>query len=308
VLNIQSENAGAVSQASIDRGKGARDRSAALLDQAKESLNIAREGARLEDIRAQEAEIKSLEARVVKAKNELEYTELVAPFDGTISAKYIENYQTVAAGKTVCRLLDTSRIEIVIDVPESKISLIDYVEDIVCLFDAFPDVEFKDVAVKEIGTEASATTRTYSVTLIMDQPAAAEGVKILPGMAGRVCGSARLPEDAEAIGFIIPETALFEGEDGRKYVWLIDSTTHQVRRSEPITSWESTSLGIRVHQLEPGQWIAVSGVHYIHDGQEVKILGDVETNPTATDPPPTATSAEPIVTSTESKRAAEVKE
>jgi hypothetical protein len=31
-----------------------------------------------------------------------------APFDGTISAKYVENFQTAHAGQVICRLLDTS--------------------------------------------------------------------------------------------------------------------------------------------------------------------------------------------------------
>ena len=147
-----------------------RDRSAALLDQNKESLTIAKEGARKEDITAKEAEVKSLEAAVAMAQNNLEYTRLTAPFDGTIVAKYVENYQTVLPRQAICRLLDTSRIEFVIDVPESMISLVPYVTDIACVFDAFPDKEIP-AEVKEIGTEASTTTRTYPVNLIMAQPA-----------------------------------------------------------------------------------------------------------------------------------------
>ena len=54
----------------------------------------------------------------------------------------------------------------------------------------------------------------------MDQPDASTGAKILPGMAGRVSGTARLSEEAEASGFVIPESAIFQSDSGEKHVWF----------------------------------------------------------------------------------------
>ena len=137
-LESQRKLAGSVSERDIQRSKAGRDRSAAILDQVKESVIIAKEGARPEDIRAQQADVKSFEAKLQTANNNLLYTELIAPFDGTIATKYIENFQTVQAGQVICRLLDTSKVEIVIDIPEGMIALAPYVTDLVCVFDAFP--------------------------------------------------------------------------------------------------------------------------------------------------------------------------
>lgn len=143
-----------LSKSEIDRSRAARDRSAALRDQAKESLTIAKKGARKEDIDAKEAEIKALESEVTVARNNLEYTNLVAPFSGSIVAKYVENYQNVAAKRVICRLLDTTKIEMIVNIPESKISQISNVTDIACTFDAFPGRKVP-AKVKEVGTEAS---------------------------------------------------------------------------------------------------------------------------------------------------------
>ena len=71
------------------------------------------------------------------------------------------------------------------------ISLTPYLTDIVCVFDTFPDREIP-AQIKEVGTEASTTTRTYPVTFIMDQP---DDTKILPGMAGMVSARAKMAGD-----------------------------------------------------------------------------------------------------------------
>jgi multidrug efflux pump subunit AcrA (membrane-fusion protein) len=269
---IKLDQQNATSKSDLDRALGARDRAAALLDQTNESLKIAREGARPEDIRAQESEVKAFEAQLATANNNLLYTEVVAPFDGAIAAKYVENFQTVQAGQVICRLLDTSKIEMVVDIPESKIALAPYVTDLVAEFDAFPDVTIGNAKITEIGTEASATTRTYPVTILMDQPEESTGAKILPGMAGRVSGTARLTEEAESAGFVIPESALFETDNGDKHVWLIDENQMTVHRSKPVTPSELDALGVRVIGIEPGQWVVTAGVHYLEEGQKVRIL------------------------------------
>jgi RND family efflux transporter MFP subunit len=272
-LDIQKEDPGAVAQSEIDRSKGARDRSAAVLDQAKESLAIAEEGARQEDIAAKEAEIKSLEADVAIARNNLEYTELTAPFDGTIVAKYIENYQTVLARQVVCRLIHTSRIEIVVDIPENVISLTPYLTDIVCVFDVFPDRRIP-AEIKEVGTEASTTTRTYPVTFIMDQP---DDIKILPGMAGTVSGRAKLAGDEAEKGVVVPAGAVFTPEtEKQSYVWIVEESSQTVTR-RPVTVGAPSTGGILVKEgLSAGQWIVTAGVHSLDEGQQVRLLTEGE--------------------------------
>ena len=268
-LKIQKDDRGAIAQAEIDRKKAARDRSAAILDQNKESLTIAKEGARKEDVAAKEAAIKSLEAGVAMAQNNLEYTRLTAPFDGTIVAKQVENYQTVLPRQVICRLLDTSKVEFVVDVPESMISLVPYVTDIVCVFDAFPDLKIP-AEIKEIGTEASTTTRTYPVNLIMDQP---EGATILSGMAGRATGRPKMTEDAGEKGVVVPAGAIFTPESEKQsYVWIVEEPAQTVTR-RAVTVGAPTAFGILIKEgLSAGQWIVTAGVQSLSEGQQVQLL------------------------------------
>lgn len=270
--NIRLLDGNAISQREFDRTRALLDVAKAELKSAEEQLGARQTGARPEDIAAQQAEIRSLKASLENAKNQLAYTSLKAPFDGNISATFVDNFQTVQAKQLIVRLVDISAIEMTIFVPESGISLVPHVKQITCTFDAFPDKAFS-AEIKEVGKEASRTTRTFPITLRVEQQH--EGITILPGMAGRAVGEMELPDDGVA-GYEIPETAIFS-DSGTQYVWIIDGSSKTVSRQQ-VTPGEITPFGIRVPDLQPGQWIATAGVHYLAEGQQVRIMGNVPTD------------------------------
>ena len=266
VQSIREQDPGAVSQSMVDQAEAEKSAADAQLASAREELRIAEVGARPEDIAAKEGEIDSLEASVQSARDELDYTYLRAPFDGTIVAKYVENFEDVRAKQAILRLLDTSRIEMVVDVPETRISNLPYVRNIRVRFDAFPDIEVP-AEIKEVGREASATTRTYPITIIMDQP---EGATILPGMAGRATADVSRPG---ASGLVVPVASVFSvaGEDG-SYVWVIDEASDTVTR-RAIETGQVTPHGIIVTSgIEVGEWVATAGVNSLREGQQVRIM------------------------------------
>jgi RND family efflux transporter MFP subunit len=240
---IFKQDPGATSQRAIDEAREERDRA--------------------------RASIKSLEARLTAAKDQLEYTYLKAPFDGTIVATYVENFQDVRANQPIVRLLDTQRIKFDVDVPENFISYVPSTTNIRVTFDVFPDKEVP-AALFEIGSEASRTTRTYRVTLIMDQP---KDFKILAGMAGKVRGDAQVHEENESGDIVIPVTAVFSPDRGEtSYVWVIDETTKTVNRRQ-IQARRLIDAGIFVEDgLNPGELIVTAGVHFLEEGQEVRVL------------------------------------
>ena len=243
-LRIFKEDPGATSQTAVDRKREDRD--------------------------AAKANIKSLEASVAAAKDQLSYTYMKAPFDGTITAQYVQNFEDVAAKQPIVRLLDDSRIEMVVNIPESLISYAPYVERVWVRFDPFPDKELP-ATIKEIGKEASQTTRTYPVTLIMDQP---EEFKILPGMAGHtIRAEGQLPRDLQQQGVEIPVAAVFTPDtETQSYVWVIDEKTMTVQKRK-VKTGKLTEAGVLIEEgVKPGEWVVTAGVHTLREGQEVKIL------------------------------------
>jgi RND family efflux transporter MFP subunit len=216
-----------------------------------------------------EAKLEVAQADVkIKAKA-LEDSVLIAPFDGTISAAYVENFQNVRAKESMLRLLDTSKIEMIINIPEGLITLAPYVKDIQVRFDAVKGVLIP-AEIKEISNEASLTTRTYPITLIMSPP---PGVDVLPGMAGEAtAGSVEAPGDAvEREGHEVPVSAIFSepgGETQATYVWLVDPETKTVSK-RAVKQIGFGAAGALVQGLQPGDVIAIAGVHYLREGQQV---------------------------------------
>ena len=241
-LAIFKEDPGATSSTAVDRKRDQRDSAA--------------------------GEVRSLEASLEAARDNLKYASLVAPFNGMVTAKYVENFQDVRAKQAVVRLLDASRIQIVVDIPETLISRLPQVEEFWVVFDAFPDQKIT-AELYEVGTEASMTTRTYPVTLILDQP---EDIEILAGMAGRAYGrpgSARAGSDE----LVVPASAVFTPDDSKESkVWVVNRDTGVVSL-RAVTTGGFTNNGITVTEgVEAGEWVATAGVHSLKDGQQVRIL------------------------------------
>ena len=252
VIRIQKQDPGAVSQAMIDRN--------------------------YQLVASTKAEIRSFQAVVASARDRLSYTFLKAPFDGIVTDTYVENFQDVKARQPIVRLIDHSQIEMIISIPEDLIHNADYLQAagrvFVVHFDPFPDLEI-EAEIKEIGKEASRTTRTYPVTLIMDQP---EDIKILPGMAGKAKRGIAVPDMKGQSDIIIPETALFSpGDSDTSYVWVIDDQAKTVSKRK-VTTGTLLDSGVAITDgLKPGEWIATAGVHYLKEGQPVRILAQTAT-------------------------------
>jgi RND family efflux transporter MFP subunit len=243
-MRIFEEDAGATSQTAVERKRSQRD-------QAR-------------------ADIKSLQASVASAKDQLSYTYLKAPFDGVVVSTYVENFEDVQAKQPLVRIVDNSRIEMVISIPESLIALAPQAESIEVIFDSFPDRKIP-AEIKEIGSEASRTTRTYPVTLIMDQP---EDINILPGMAGKASGQPNTNDMSKlATGKQVPVTAILSIDDiDKTYVWIIDEQANTVSKRE-VTTGKLTDTGIMITEgLEAGEWVATAGVNYLREGMSVRIL------------------------------------
>lgn len=241
---IFQEDPGATSKTAVERKREGRDRA--------------------------KANIKSLQASVAGAKDQLSYTYKKAPFDGRITAQYVQNFEDVRAKEPIVRLLDDSRVEMVVNIPESLISYAPHVTRVWVRFDPFPDKEIP-ATIKEIGTEASQTTRTYPVTLIMDQP---EEFKILPGMAGQTIRSeGELPRDIQRQGIEVPVAAVFTPDtEMQSYIWVIDEKTMTVQKRK-VKTGNLTEAGVLIEEgVKPGEWVVTAGVHTLREGQEVKIL------------------------------------
>ncbi|UCD50299.1 MAG: efflux RND transporter periplasmic adaptor subunit [Phycisphaerales bacterium] len=266
-----------VVQGQLERAKAAReyaqteyDRVARILKEDPGAASQVALDTTKRELDVQKANVQSLEASVTAAEDQLGYTQLKAPFAGRVVATYVENFEDVLPKQPILRIIDRSRVEFNISVPESLIGYAPYVDEIVIRFDAFEGRTFP-AKIKEIGEEATQATRTYPVTLVMGQP---DDVEILAGMAGDAQIISRPPE-LEASGIAIPATAVFaDSSSADTFVWVCNASTQTLERRK-IDAKRFSNTGLRVQSgLSAGEWIVIAGVHSARDGQRVRILDD----------------------------------
>lgn len=235
--------------------------SASYLDRKKESSNQLK------------AELTIAEGDMDRANDDLSYTYLKAPFDGIIAAIYVENHEQVRAKQTVLRLLDTAEREMEINVPEKYINLfVEGKEKLIfkVRLDAFPEKIF-EAFVKEIGMEASSTTQTYPVTLILEKVPVE--LSLLAGMSGRAILKQNKTNLTQV--FKIPKSAIFTDNRQETFVWIVNPKTHTVHKKNIIVNANNKEENILVEKgLSSGDWIVTAGTSFLSEGQHVNLVAE----------------------------------
>ncbi len=226
-----------------------------------------------ENARARES---SIGQEIRKAKLDVEYTTLRAPFDGIVSAKYVENFENVKAQQPVIKYEDIESVDIVIEIPEFVWGRVSRAQSqgkkaatsLIASFGAHPDRGFQ-VSVKEFQTTANPETQTYSVKLTMEQP---DDFTVYPGMTAKV--DAELA-DISAAGFSVPIQAVFGDNDGKKFVWIVGDD--MVVKMIPVTTGEMSGSDISISKgLKGGEKVVIAGVNTLLPDSKVTILGEKE--------------------------------
>lgn len=260
----------AISQAEFDRTQAAyqvavEDHQSAI--QLAELATVARE----EDIMANEATVRGLEARLVEANLQLQDSTLRAPYDGVIAERFVEEGQNVRAKEPILRFQDVDEVEILVNVPEAVMVADIQRADIVALLATFsgaPGLQFP-VRIREMAQVADPTTQTFQIRTAMKAP---EGLSVLPGMTATVTATYRR---AEILGqrMLVPTSAVFKRDSGDQVAWIVGADG--VVAARPIETGDVAGGAIEIVEgLEPGERIAVAGISFLRDGMKVHDLGD----------------------------------
>lgn len=214
-------------------------------------------------------------ANLEKAKANLDYTILRAPFDGVVSKVHVDNFTNVRANDPIVNIQSRDNIDIVFQVPESIVARVKKGQgkkaNIEVVFPSKPGKTYS-ATLKEFDSEADPQTQTFRVVVTIARP---EDVNILEGMSTTVKVDFTKVVTEVNNTIILPGTAIFAAEDEpveskQRYVWKVDPTTMTVNK-QAVKVGQMTANGIEVTSgIEPGTQIIAAGVHYIHEGQKVK--------------------------------------
>lgn len=201
------------------------------------------------------------------ARKDLKDTRLVAPFDGVITRRHVENFQNVQAKEPVVSLQDVDELEIVIHVPERVVREEPKRVAAFATFEGIPNRPLP-VTVKSFQTEADPQTQTYEVVLALTRP---QDLKILPGMSAEVFPEAA-SADSAGDRIMVPLKAVVADPDGAPTVWVVDPQSSRVTQRSVRVGPVSGSNIVVLEGLQLGERIVTAGVNSLREGMLVRPL------------------------------------
>jgi RND family efflux transporter MFP subunit len=206
---------------------------------------------------------------VETAQKDLDDTVLRAPFAGQLTKRLAENFSPVARLSPVIRLAPVERVEVVIGVPEQLMARLNpaSLSSAAVRFTADPDQLF-EAQWLDFEAEASRDTQTYDVRFsLTDTPP----WPVLPGMTATVLLSMATPSDAV---IQLPLSAVQSDAAGNFFVWTVERDSSVVAKRPIEVGLPSRKRVPVLSGLELGEQVVAAGGAWLHDGMQVRPLGD----------------------------------
>ncbi len=238
----------------------------ATLEQAEDAYRRMKElhdKGSLPDIKWIEVQSQVEQARSMEqiAKKSLRDCKLYAPYSGVISEKTVEIGQNVIPGMTVAKLVDASRLQVKIAVPETEIATIAIGQKANFNVSALGGQTFTGTIVEK-GITANPLSRSYEVKIQVK----GKHDNLMPGMVAEV---SFLKSEQNSNTYIIPANIVQIDEQNRTFVWVVQNNKAHRRI---ISCGEYTAEGVNVVSgLSEGDKIITKGQQKVCEGTEVSL-------------------------------------
>ncbi|MCW0438756.1 efflux RND transporter periplasmic adaptor subunit [Xanthomonas sacchari] len=190
---------------------------------------------------------------------ELSYATVVAPISGVIASRSIKTGNFVQINTPIFRIVDDSRLEATLNVPERELATLKTGQPVTLLADALPGKQFRG-RVDRIAPVVDAGSGTFRVVCAFDEGAEA----LQPGMFGRI----RIDYDQRADALVVPRLALLD--DGEPAVFRV--VAGKVARV-PVTLGYAEGPWVEIRQgLQPGDQVVTAGKVALRDGSRVQVI------------------------------------
>jgi len=218
--------------------------------------------AALKNLRSAEAKLDAAKAALALARDQVKYAELVADFDGIVTAVGAEPGQVVNVGQMVVRLALPGDKDAVFAIAESAFRgrpAGDRPEIIVTLLSS-PNVT-TDGIVREIAPVADPATRTFQVKVTLKNPP--EQMRFGSSVVGRL-------KAMTAPVVVLPGSALFD-KGGKPAVWVYQPSSSTVALKPVTVARFETDRVVISEGLEKGEVVVTAGVNRLREGQKVRL-------------------------------------
>jgi RND family efflux transporter MFP subunit len=215
----------------------------------------------LRNLRSAEAKLDAARANLALVRDQLNYTELKADFDGVITSVGAEAGQNVSAGQMVVKLARMTDKDAVFNVAET--ALLDHNNEgaeVIVWPLSNPKLEIEGV-LREVAPVADSTTRTYTVKVTLKDPP--PSLRFGMSIGGRWKGS-----PAEVVK--LPLSAVFE-KNGAPAVWVFDRQSGSATLKPVSVAQYEADTALIAGGLARGDMVITAGINTLREGQKVRL-------------------------------------
>lgn len=217
-------------------------------------------------------DVENARAQHRMATLELSYTTVVAPISGVIASRSIKSGNFVQINTPIFRIVDNSRLEATLNVPERELATLRAGQPVTLLADALPGKQFSG-KVDRIAPVVDSGSGTFRVVSSFDGGAQS----LQPGMFGRI----RIDYDQRADALVVPRLALLD--DG-------DPAVFRVREGKvarvPVKLGYAEGAWVEIRDgLVAGDQVVTAGKVALRDGTVVQVIAAGDTKQVATAAP-----------------------
>ena len=215
----------------------------------------------LAQLQQAEAALNAAEAVHTQAHEQLDNTEVLAPFAGSIEAQYVERGEQVAPGVNVLRIVDARRVRVVLGIPERYAGDIELGTEIRFSVDAYRGVP-RTGTVTFAGSTINPSNRTFTVEAEVDN----SDRRLKPEMIVEAVVSR---ERIDSV-LVVPRVAILRDEAGSSVFVVQQGESGPMAARMPIVTGASYAGRVLVASgLQAGQEIVVAGQNTLTQGDAV---------------------------------------
>lgn len=217
------------------------------------------------DLDSKNAAVKAAQANLFSLSSQEGFRRLVAPFDGVVTSRSIDNGALVTVGNSATPLFtvaDQSKLRIYVRVPQNYASYIRPGMEVSFTVPQYPNRSFKAVLAASAGAVASATG-TVLAQFTLDN---ADG-SLQPGAYAEV----KFPLPGGANGIHVPATALMFRDEGMQ-VAVVDKTSHVHLKTVTVLRDMGAAIDV-AGGIGPADRIIDNPPDSLREGDEVRVAG-----------------------------------
>jgi HlyD family secretion protein len=256
-------DSGVITQQTYDSVKLQCDTAKTMYENAKQQMSIVNTGARDQEKKMAEQNVKQAAAAVAYAESQIKNASITSPVSGVIASRMFDPGTLVGPTSPypLMYVVDDSSFSIKADISEIDLDKVKIGQPVEITIDAIPGVR-SDGTITEINPSATMGTRTYTLKVEVKNR---DGL-MKSGMFAR--GSVRVAVNQNALK--IPKDSIIK-RNGKDGVFVVNA--NKVKFAEIETGIINT-LHVEVTKgLTGSEEIVVVGASGLNDGDKVKVIG-----------------------------------